>query len=357
MGKKVKETQTASPLSSDESLKKFMAISQAVQSGREISEEDGKFLMEHIPQSDAELVALRQQMDIAQQKGIIPKELDEQVAFKAMEQYMQSPAYKEHLAGMVADQKAGKLGDRLSGVLNIALSGGDIAQSINQISQSKNALAKSVRPGRPAPISSDQNLQQALRQGQEGTYDVSKQLAPAQAAANDQYLEDIQNAKTASAGQSGAFGAYTQAAANRRNRAGLEQSALGSQIMQQNRQNYQGLLGLKQQENQNIFNSRNANYGTDMQQYQYEQQAAANLGRVGYENLNRGVNSLASAGQNFAVDQVRQRQLQMLHNNMDKYGHGATATNAVNQLAKNYYDSAYKDYGVPLSTVDDIKGY
>ncbi len=331
-----KQPTNQSPLNSDESLKKYMAIAQAVDAGREISDEDAEFLMSHTPQNNTELEDLRAKMDAAQQRGIIPKDLDVQIAFKAMERYMQSDSYKDHLAGMIADQKAGKLNDRLTGALNLALAGSDVAQALNQNRQAKNAYDKSVKPVRPSPISADQNLQYALRQGQEGTYDVSRQLAPAQAASNDQYLEDIQNAKTASAGQSGAFGAYTQAAANRRNRAGLEQSALGSQIMQQNRQNYNSLLGLKQQENQNIFNSQVATYPTDMRQYQLEQEAAANLANKSYVNLNRGVNSLTAAGKDYTVDMARQRRMNMLHNTMEKYGQGNVAVNARNKLAEQY---------------------
>jgi hypothetical protein len=237
---------------------------------------------------------------------------------------------------MIADQKAGKLSDRLNTALNLTIEGSHLAQGINQVVQGRNIAQRSLRPGKPAAISADQNLAQALRQGQEGTYDVSRQLAPAQAAAQDQYNEDIQNAKTASAGQSGAFGAYTQVAANRRNRAGLEQSALGSQIMQQNRANYNQLLGLKQNENRNIFESQSQFYPTDLHQYQLEQQAAANLGNVGYRNINNAAEGFGQAGVNLGVDIARQRKLASLHAIMDQYGHGPTATTAHTQLENNF---------------------
>lgn len=311
----------------DIDLKKYFAIVQKVQSQVAVTDEEAQYLMEHIPHGQDELDELNKKIDKAQQSGIVPKELNEQAAFQAAQLFMQSPAYKTQMAKIIADADSGKLSERLTSAFNIALSGGDVAQSINQIEQSKTLSKQSTRPTRPGPIVSDQNLAHALRQAQEGTYDVSKQLAPAQAQTQDQYNADIANAKIASTGQAGAFGNYVQAAANRRNRAGLEQSALGSQIMMQNRSNYNHLLGLKQQENQNVFNSQMASYPYDLNQYQSEQQASAKLGQYGRENLR---NSLANLGQTFTTgigNEAKQRKLRMLQSMM-----GDNASTAYDKL-------------------------
>lgn len=332
----------------DIDLKRYFEIAQKVQAGLPVSEDEGRYLMEHVPQGAEEQQALNQKIEEAKKSGIVPKELNDQAAFQAARMFMQSPQYKEHMAKMIADADSGKLSERLTNAFNLALSGGDIAQSINQIQQSKTLANQSKRPGRPAPILADQNLAQALRQAQEGTYDVSKQLAPAQANIQDQYNEDLQNAKTASTGQSGAYGAYVQSAANRRNRAGLAQSALASQIMMQNRANYNDLLGLKQQENQNIFNSTAFPYTSDLHQYQLEQQTAANLGQLGRQNLR---NSLANFGQSIVSgipSYARQRKLQSLYSMMNQYGHGDNAVGAHNTL-QNYVAPPSPAYDLPTT--------
>lgn len=302
----------------DIDLKKYFAIVQKVQSGTAVNDDEAKYLMEHVPHGEEELKILNEKIEAAKESGIVPKDLNEQAAFQAAQVFMQSPVYKSQMAKMISDADAGKLSDRLTSAFNIALAGGDVAQSVNQINQSKNLSDRSQRPGRPAPIVADQNLAQALRQAQEGTYDVSKQLAPAQAQAQDQYNADITNAKTASTGQAGAFGAYAQAAANRRNRAGLEQSALGSQIMQQNREQYNQLLGLKQQENQNIFQSRAYAYPSDLNQYQNEQQMAATLGQYGNTNLRNAGANLGQYITQGVGDVAKQRKLRMLESMIGK---------------------------------------
>lgn len=319
----------------DLDLKKYFQIIQKVQSGVSVSDDEAKYLMEHIPHGDEELKDLNDRIEKAKESGIVPKELNEQAAFQAAQTFMQSPVYKSQMAKIIADADSGKLSDRLTTAFNIALGGADVGQSINQIEQSKNLLDRSVRPGKPAPIVSDQNLAQALRQAQQGTYDVSQQLAPAQAQAQDQYASDLQNAKTASTGQAGAFGAYAQAAANRRNRAGLEQSALGSQIMMQNRANYNQLLGLKQQENQNIFHSQAFSYPYDLNQYQTEQQTAARLGQVGRENLRNSAANFGQAIVGGVTNEAKERKLRMLQSMI-----GDHASNAYDKLHSYNYGSS-----------------
>jgi hypothetical protein len=102
---------------------------------------------------------------------------------------------------------------------------------------------------------------------------------------------------------------------------------LGSQIMMQNRENYNHLLGLKQQENQNIFNSQAFSYPYDLNQYQNEQETGARLGQVGNVNLRNSLANFGQAGVDIATNMSRQRKLRMLQSTL-----GEQAANAYSKL-------------------------
>lgn len=205
------------------------------------------------------------------------------------------PIYKEQTLRIAKETEAGEMSDKIAKGINLVLGGTDIGNSIAQIREGDKAVSR--RPSRPAAPRRDQLLQQAMRQAQEGQFDAARATAPVEAQIQDQYLSDIQGAKTASTGQAGAYGAYRQVAANRRNRAAMDLAPIQDQVRRGQEERYDNLLGMRQAETQNMYRNQAALYPYELNQYQKERQAAALLGSTGRSNL-RG--SLYNTGNQLA---------------------------------------------------------
>jgi hypothetical protein len=225
-------------------------------------------------------------------------------------------------------------GGRRCNLILFTRTGTDVSNSIAQIQAGNKAAKDSKRPGRPAIPQRDQLLQQALRQAQEGSFDSERALAPARAQIQDQYLNDIQNAKTASTGQAGAFGAYSQLAADRRNRASLDLAPMGDEIKARQQQRYDNLLGMRMDETQNMFQNQVQLYPHDLQQYNLDQQAAASLGSTGRENLRNSLYGLGSQIPQMAGRLGAERRLRNLKNQLVTT-HGDDLGNRMVQVERN----------------------
>jgi len=281
-----------------EDLKRYLQILQRLQSGGgdRISNEDFRFFAEFTPDPNDKkrLSELNDQIvKLSKEDKTIPPNLTAETALLAGQQALQNPSYREQALQLAQESEAKANSDKIAQGLNVLLGATDIAQSVAQINQSKQGLSKSRRPGRPAIPQRDLYLQQALRAASEGTYDTASALAPAEAQIQDQYLSDLQNAKTASTGQAGAFGSYAQVAANRRRRAGMELIPLANDIRREQTANYNNLLGQRLNETQNIFENQASFYPQDLNQYQNEQAAYGQIGSVGRQNLNNSLYNLA----------------------------------------------------------------
>ena len=109
----------------------------------------------------------------------------------------------------------------------------------------------------------------------------------------DQYLSDLNQAKVASAGQAGTYGALAQVASQRRGRGAQALAPIIDDIKAREQGRLDNLTGMKIGENQAIQQSNAQYYPNDLYQYQLEQQAAGQLGSQGRSNL---FQSLANFG-------------------------------------------------------------
>lgn len=316
-------------------LKRYVSIALRLKDSPEsVSNDELKFFSSYTPEiNQGRLGEINAELDKLKNEG---KQVDPNLTAEALllstQQSISSPQVKDRILQVAQETEAGKNFNKLAEGLNILLAGTDVAQSLNQISQAKQIKSTSKRPTTPVIPQRDQYLQQALRNQQEGNFGVSQAIAPAQAEIADQYRADLQNAKTASTGQAGAFGSYAQSAANRRNRASLNLVPLGNEVKQQNVNNYNHLLGLRQQETQNQFNNQVATYPYDLQQYQLEQQMAGHLQGQGYQNLRNSLPNLGGGLADVYSKILAKRRYDQIRRSMDMYGHGDTAMKAQQTL-------------------------
>lgn len=270
----------------NEQLKRYFRLVERINSNQDVSEDDLDFFMSYAPKVDQEKIDAY----LKDTKNASPETV-KTALIEVGRQLQSNPAYKDKLLRMATDAKGAEKAQRISEGINLVLAGTDIANSIAQIQASKQA-SKGKRPSRPAVPQRDAMLQQALRQTQE--FNPGATLAPAEAQIQDQYQSDLANAKTASAGQAGAFGAYGQLAANRRNRAALNLVPMQQELIQANQNRQDNLLGMRQNETQNMFQNQASLYNTDLYQYGLDQKNAADLGAQGRENLRNSLYNLGS---------------------------------------------------------------
>jgi hypothetical protein len=280
-------------------IERFFQIVAKINKGLQPTKEEFKYYYTTIPDIDEGLIQtyLEEQRKASSDPNysVDPQILRDGLT-ESIRMMQTEPAMKEMTAKLVQDRESAELSDKLAQGINLILGGTDIANSINQIQEGKKG-ARKPRPARPAIPQKSVLLQQALRQAQEGTMDAGRALLPVQAQIQDQYQNDIANAKTASTGQAGNFGAYAQLAADRRNRAALQMAPIQDDIRAREQARYDNLLGMDINENQQMFNNQNDLYGQDLYQYNQEQRNYGALQSQGRENLR---NSLYSFGGNLA---------------------------------------------------------
>jgi hypothetical protein len=317
-------------------IERYFSIVRKVNAGDEISDADLEFAMSYSPQVNEEKIA-------AYVKDT--KNATEQQAREAWVEFgrklQSTPAYKDRLLKLASETKGAEKAQRLSEGINLVLAGTDIANSINQIQASNQAL-KTKRPSRPVIPQRDQMLQQALRQTQD--FNMGAALAPAEAQIQDQYQSDLANAKTASTGQAGAFGAYAQTGANRRNRAALNLVPMQQELIQANQNRQDNLLGMRQVETQNMFQNQAQLYNTDLYQYGLDQKNAADLGSQGRENLRNSLYNLGSQVPN-AIGNNYSRKLRNRYNQASA-AYGPEVAQMMAQASKNlngYYGTMGAD--------------
>jgi hypothetical protein len=330
-------------------LKKYFAIANKLRSGKEVGTKDIEFFLSYTPEVD------EAKMQTLVDGGEFASFEDAQGAMiEAGRALQSSPEYKTKTLEIAKQAESSRISDKLATGINLVLGGTDIAASINQIRSSESALKKSRKPARPAVPQRDLYLQQALRTSQEGSFDAARAMAPVQAEIQDQYLSDIQGAKTASAGQAGAYGAYRQLAANRRNRSALDLAPIQDSIRAREQQRYDNLLGMRQNETQQMFQNNAGLYETDLRQYNNEQLAAGQLGSTGRQNLrdslyNMGGQAADYIGSNYAQRRYRNLENQAIASGIDpKYVVGAEKN--IRKIYENenrpaympqYYEQAY----------------
>jgi hypothetical protein len=324
-----------------EKLRRYFEIVKRINEGQEVSSGDLEFFLTESPEIDDS----KMQEFIAADKNAT-FEQTQAALIEATRKLQTAPEYKDKLLKIATDAKGQKLSDKLATGINLVLGGVDIANSIGQIQDSKRAASKSKRPARPAIPQKSVLLQQALRQAQEGTMDAGRALLPIQAQIQDQYQNDIANAKTASTGQAGNFGAYAQLAADRRNRAALQMAPIQDDIRAREQARYDSLLGMDINENQQMFNNQNSLYNQDLYQYNQDQRAIAELGSVGRENLRGSLYNFGSQLPNAIGNYYSQRKYRNLRNQAAASGLNPDLVENVNRGLEQYIGNYRPNYGV-----------
>jgi hypothetical protein len=319
-------------------LKRFFEVANRIRFGT-ASEDDLKFYYEYAPEIDQAKV----DKFLDSEDGLKMDFEDANAAFIEVGQALQSdPKYKDMTLKIGREAESTKLGEKIAGGINLILAGSDIAQSINQIRAANKGAKESKRPTRPTIPQRDAALQQALRGAQVDVSSQENAIAPVKAQIQDQYLNDIANAKTASTGQAGAYGSYAQLAANRRNRAAMQLAPIADQIKRQDQARADQLLGMRADETQQMFQNQATLYPADLQQYQLDQQAAAQLGSTGRSNLRNSLYNFGSQVAPQAADYYTQRKYRNLHNNVAA-SLGETAAD-IAEKNQQYLDEQYYGY-------------
>lgn len=280
---------------------RYFSIVEKINAGLDISDEEYIFFVSAQPEIDEDLinryVEEKRRLKDDPENFIPDPELLKNGALEAIKQIQASPIHREKLAKLFETRAGEKVSSKLADGINMVLGGVDIGISNRQIQASNEMARKSRRPSRPTVPGRDVLLQNALRQAEQGTFDASRAMAPVEAQIQDQYLSDIQGAKTASTGQAGAYGAYRQLASNNRNRAALNLAPIQDEVRRGQQARYDNLLGMRMDETQNMYRNQAYLYPYDLQQYNADQQAVAALGSSGRNSLR---NSLYNMGQTAA---------------------------------------------------------
>lgn len=300
-------------MATKDKLKRFLDIANKVQNGLEVSSADLEFYMGYAPEVNEAAI----DEYVAAGRGAT-KEQIQSALIETGRRFQSDPIFKEKILKLATDQQGSKTSEKVLEGINLVLAGTDIAASINQIRTADQLSKKSRRPSRPVVPQRDQLLAQALSES--GNFSSERAIAPVKAAINDQYLNDVQDAKIASSGQSGAYGAYRQLAANRKNRASLDLAPIADNIEARNQQRYDSLLGMRLGETQNMFENQASLYPYDLRQYSQDQEAAGMLGSQGRENLRNSTYNIGGQIANSVGNYQSRRNYNRLRNQMSQYG-------------------------------------
>jgi hypothetical protein len=324
-------------MAQDKPLDKYIRIVQRLRAGKKVSPEEIKHFLTFTTQvDDVKLAKIREKLSTAEGIKNITDD-DVSTIIEEGRKELASDKYKEDVLDIAKEAESGRTSEAIRTGLNTLLAAGDIVASVQQIAESNKLLNQSKKPGRPSVPGRDPYLQQALSQAQQGSFDQSRALAPAQQGIQNQYLSDLNNAQIASTGQAGTYGALAQVAANRRNEANVGLIPIADQLRQQEKQRLDSLVGMRMNETQNQFQNQAQFYPQDLAQYNLDQQAAGALGATGRSNLRT---SMANFGQQIpeASNYLTNRKYAKLYNQFSPYGK-ENAQIAVD--TKKFYDDRF----------------
>lgn len=334
----------------DKDLDKYLRILTRLRAGKPVSKEEIKHFATYSQDVDeGKLAKIRQKLSDGGLKNLSDEDVSSLI--DEGKKALTSDTYKDQTLALAKDAEAGRISDKVAAGLNTVLAGSDIASSIKQINTGNKLAADNPKPGRPTVLGQDNLLAQALNQAQQGTFDQSRALQPAQLGILNNYLSDINNAKQVSSGQSGVYGSLAQVASNRRNAANQELMPLADNIKAREQGRLDNLIGMRMNQTQNNFQNQAQLYGNDLEQYNNAQRIAGALGATGRTNLR---NAYADLGQQIpgAVGQaVANSKYDNIYNQMSNYGHD-NAMAAVN--AHKMLDQRMNPYS-NLTSDDDIQ--
>ena len=291
-------------------LKRYISILNKIRNNEIPSKEEKEFFASYTPDTDSE--SFRSEIEAL---GMTGDDASDAIA-GATEIGLADPDTKKLYLDHVKKLQKGKIAKQARTAINTALAVGDVITSTQQIRAANRAARRSQRPQRPAPLTEEPLLNQAIQEAAQGNFDIARRLAPAQQVIVDQYLSDMNTARVASTGQAGTFGALGQVASMRRGRGAQQLAAMANEIDITNRARQDQLLGMKLAQNQAIQQSQAQYYPTDLSQYGLDQQVAADLGATGRANLRGAVTNLAQG----VPDAIANLRRQKIAAAMSQYG-------------------------------------
>lgn len=205
---------------------------------------------------------------------------------------------ESYLTRLENKMKRGELTEKLSGAFNTLLNLSQLGVASNQISKSNKALGELKQPAIPTAPGEDPALSNAIAQAQQGTYDVSRAVAPVTRQIRNNRLRDENIARQVAGGQSGAYGALNQASSLRALGAYGEMAPLIDNIRAREQARLDNLLQMRQGNRQNDFENRMSIYDAGNRNYLRELNSAGELGQAGRENL---FGALGGLSDNLAV--------------------------------------------------------
>ena len=211
----------------------------------------------------------------------------------ALESMRNSPQGQEHLKEALINSKSSRFTSQYGPFFQALLAGTDVITSLNQISASKNALARMTKPGIPTQGGLDPRLDNAIRQAEIGTQAAPQAANVAKSDIFDQYMQDLKNSQISSGGQQSIFGSGAQVASYNRNKALARLIPMTNDIQMQRQNQLNQLIGQRQGfANQQFGNNLQA---TQMRLGQYNQdaQAAGALGSQGRLNMRQTLGGIA----------------------------------------------------------------
>lgn len=302
-------------------FREYLRLIRKVRGGEALSKEELKFVVSF--KQDVDTGAIDKVQNSAEFKKLSPEEqgaLTREALDASTKLLFQDPTYKEDLIGLAEEAERGELSENLTAGLNAVLAGTDIITSAQQVKDANRQIRRSRRPTRPAPLTASPELQNAIAQAQNGNFDAARALAPAELAILDNYLSDLNNAKTASTGQAGAYGALAQVASSRRNRASQELAPIGDAITARNQNRLDNLIGMKIGENQAIQQSQAQYYPSDLEQYRFDIDSANNQRNAGMANIRSSAGQFASLLPETIAKMSTRKRYNDIYNNMSQYG-------------------------------------
>lgn len=301
-------------------LKRFLRISKTLSDGEIPNDMDLQFYVSFLPQVNQDVLdEANQLIQNGEVKGV-PPNLSAEHYLEMGRVQLQNPEYREKLLRQAQQIESEQTANDFNGGLDIILGGIDIANSIKQIRTGEQQARRSKRPSKPSVPQRDLYLQAALRGAEEGTFDTERAIAPLRAEIQDQYLNDVQDAKIASGGQIGAYGAFRQLASDRKNRASMQLAPIADNVRREQQARYDNLLGMRMDETQNIYRNQAALYPYDLDQYNQDQQTAAALTSTGRRNLRNTAYNLAPQFGDFMANNRTRRKYDRLRSQMAMYG-------------------------------------
>lgn len=206
-----------------------------------------------------------------------------------------SPENKDRLARLMQQENAKAKSTAFSNAVNLFLSGADFLSAQRQVQEFKRQSKMLQKPGTLPVLGVDPYLEAAKRSAETAPARETVAALAAGQQLGDIYRGELAMAPVAAAGQAGAVGALSQAAATRRRRGALEMMPALEQIRAQQQGERAQLAGLSAQQAQAINRSAQTAQYEAQQQYDLEQRALAQLGATGRYNRLEALGSLGAA--------------------------------------------------------------